>query len=69
MNITIRFVFKRRIDTPPQGGLPFGFTQLRLVDETFEVLDDNFSVNIDNENINDFSKAIDSKFTKTLKIA
>ena len=69
MNITIRFIFKRRIDTPPQGELPFGFTQLRLVDETFEVLDDNFSVNIDNENINDFSKAIDSKFTKTLKIA
>ena len=44
MNISIRFVFKRRIDTPPQGSLPFGFTQLRLVDETFEVLDDNFSV-------------------------
>ena len=69
MNITIRFVFKRRIDTPPQGSIPVGFTQLRLVDETFEVLDDNFSVNIDNENINDFSKAIDSKFTKTLKVA
>jgi len=69
MNITIRFIFKRRIDTPPQGSLPISFSQLRLVDETFEVLDDNFSVNIDNENINDFSKAIDSKFTKTLKVA
>lgn len=69
MNITIRFVFKRRIDTPPRGSIPVGFTQLRLVDETFEVLDDNFSVNIDNEKVNDFSKAIDSKFTKTLKVA
>jgi len=41
----------------------------RTIDETFECLDDNFSINIDNENINDFSKAIDSKFTKTLKLA
>ena len=58
MNITIRFIFRTVIGK-----------KVRLVDETFECLDDNFSINIDNENINDFSKAIDSKFTKTLKLA
>ena len=58
MNITIRFIFRTVIGE-----------KVRLVDETFECLDDNFSINIDNENINDFSKAIDSKFTKTLKLA
>ena len=58
MNITIRFIFRTVIGK-----------KVRLVDETFECLDDNFSINIDNENINDFSKAIDSKFTKTLKVA
>ena len=56
MNIKIRFIFRTNIGK-----------KVRLVDETFECLDDNFSINIDNENINDFSKAIDSKFTKTLK--
>ena len=58
MNIKIRFIFRTNIGK-----------KVRLVDETFECLDDNFSINIDNENINDFSKAIDSKFTKTLKLA
>lgn len=58
MNITIRFIFRTTIGK-----------KVRLVDETFECLDDNFSINIDNENINDFSKAIDSKFTKTLRLA
>ena len=58
MNIKIRFIFRTNIGK-----------KVRLVDETFECLDDNFSINIDNENINDFSKAIDSKFTKTLKVA
>ena len=58
MNITIRFIFRTVIGK-----------KVRLVDETFECLDDNFSINIDNENINDFSKAIDGKFTKTLKLA
>ena len=39
MNIKIRFIFRTNIGK-----------KVRLVDETFECLDDNFSINIDNEN-------------------